>query len=110
MKTIYTVRSGDSLSIIARDELDDMSQWPVIALLNSIEWPYVIRPGQVLWLPAGEPDGPVTMKPQPGQYDAILTGGVTRDTLQPGSATAPQPSFTPAMLLIAVAVAVAFWR
>lgn len=47
----YTVKSGDSLSKIARDVLGDMSRWPEIAALNTLRAPYVIHPGQVLQLP-----------------------------------------------------------
>lgn len=47
----YTVKSGDSLSKIARDVLGNMSLWPDIAALNNIVKPYTIFPGQVLRLP-----------------------------------------------------------
>lgn len=48
---IYRVKSGESLSIIARDLLGDMQRWPEIAFLNGISHPYFIYPGQVLELP-----------------------------------------------------------
>ncbi len=48
----YVVRSGDSLSRIARDVLGDMARWPELAALNAIEAPYTIYPGQVITLPA----------------------------------------------------------
>jgi LysM repeat protein len=51
MATLYTVKPGDSLSIIARDVLGDMGLWPVIASQNKIQAPYIIRPGQTLTLP-----------------------------------------------------------
>lgn len=47
----YVVRSGDSLSRIARDVLGNMARWPDLARLNAIESPYTIYPGQVLELP-----------------------------------------------------------
>ncbi len=50
--TSYVVRSGDSLSRIARDVLGNMGRWPELARLNAIESPYTIYPGQVLELPA----------------------------------------------------------
>ncbi len=48
---IYRVKSGESLSIIARDLLGNVERWPEIAFLNSIRHPYFIYPGQVLELP-----------------------------------------------------------
>lgn len=48
---IYRVKSGESLSIIARDMLGDMQRWPEIAFLNGVSFPYFIHPGQVLQLP-----------------------------------------------------------
>lgn len=50
-KRNYIVATNDSLSIIARDELMDISRWQEIAYINSIESPYRIYPGQVLLLP-----------------------------------------------------------
>jgi LysM repeat protein len=47
----YIVRSGDSLSKIARDVLGDMRRWPQIAAANRLSAPYTIRAGQVLQLP-----------------------------------------------------------
>lgn len=48
----YVVKSGDSLSIIARDVLGNLARWPELAALNAIEAPYTIYPGQVIELPA----------------------------------------------------------
>lgn len=48
---MYEVRPGDSLSIIARDVLGDVSRWPEIAALNNIREPYIIEVGQLLELP-----------------------------------------------------------
>ena len=50
-KRLYIVQSGDSLSIIARDQLGDLSRWPEIAYINSISKPYTIQPGQTILLP-----------------------------------------------------------
>lgn len=57
----YTVKQGDTLSIIARDVLNDISRWPEIAKLNNLSPQptlvatnnpiYLIFPGQVLTLP-----------------------------------------------------------
>jgi len=50
----YTVKSGDSLSKIARSELGDASKWPEIFEANrdKISNPDLIHPGQVLNLPS----------------------------------------------------------
>lgn len=48
---IYKVKSGESLSIIARNMLGNLNRWPEIAFLNGIRHPYFIYPGQVLELP-----------------------------------------------------------
>ena len=49
--TTYTVKGGDTLSLIAERMLGDMSRWPEIATLNKIPTPNLILPGQVLQLP-----------------------------------------------------------
>lgn len=49
--TSYTVKAGDSLSLIARNVLGDTTKWPEIARLNALAAPYTIRVGQVLKLP-----------------------------------------------------------
>ena len=54
-KRIYTVQTNDTLSIIARDELGDISRWQEIAYINSIRAPYIIYPGQQILLPSDEP-------------------------------------------------------
>ena len=53
----YTVKAGDSLSKIARDELGDMNRWKEIASLNGISSPYTIYPKQKLKLPAYKSGG-----------------------------------------------------
>lgn len=50
MKT-YTVKNGDSLSLIAQNELHDITRWPEIAELNKITSVDLIYPGQTLTLP-----------------------------------------------------------
>ncbi|MEU4428655.1 LysM peptidoglycan-binding domain-containing protein [Actinoplanes sp. NPDC024001] len=57
----YTVRSGDTLTRIAQNELGDGNRWPEIFLLNRavIRNPNRIFPGQVLVLPPREPAGPI---------------------------------------------------
>jgi nucleoid-associated protein YgaU len=51
---VYVVKSGDSLSKIAKQELGDASRWPEIYEANKdqIKDPNLIHPGQELKLPA----------------------------------------------------------
>ncbi len=50
----YTVKSGDSLSKIAKRELGNAKHWPLIFQANrdQLENPDLIHPGQVLKIPA----------------------------------------------------------
>jgi LysM repeat protein len=66
----YEVQPGDSLSIIARDILGDVSRWPEIAALNNIPDPYVIRVGQLLRLPKSRP---VPVQLPAGTPDTVMT-------------------------------------
>lgn len=47
----YTVQAGDSLTLIAREQLNDGAQWKKIADINRLTKPYRIKAGQVLLLP-----------------------------------------------------------
>ena len=59
---LYTVRAGDTLSRIARDQLGNADRWPEIFVLNRaiIRHPDRIFPGQVLTLPSA----PITPRPR----------------------------------------------
>lgn len=59
---IYEVKKGDSLSIIARDVLGDISRWPEIAKLNNLLEPYTIFPGAQLLLPESHALGPIIIE------------------------------------------------
>jgi len=50
----YIVETGDTLSIIAREQLNDLSRWQELAYMNSIKAPYTIYPGQTIMLPGNE--------------------------------------------------------
>ncbi len=95
-KRAYTVKAGDSLSIIARDELGDISRWPEVAYINSISAPYTIFPGQNILLPVnGEP----------------LAFEITEYAPEPnGTAAEKKAGFelTPATLAIGLAVVAVF--
>ena len=54
MQRIYQVRSGESLTSIARDVLGDMDRWKELAHINGLQHPYIIRVGQVIELPTAE--------------------------------------------------------
>lgn len=49
----YTVKAGDSLSSIARDQLGDANRWKDIASLNRLS-STLIRPGQILQIPGAD--------------------------------------------------------
>lgn len=59
---IYQVKSGDTLSKIARDVLGDLDAWPKIAQLNNLVAPYTIYPGMQLMMPDLEVLGPVVVQ------------------------------------------------
>ncbi|HME65478.1 MAG TPA: transglycosylase family protein [Streptosporangiaceae bacterium] len=66
----YTVKSGDSLSVIAERSYHNQNAWPVLywANRNRIHWANVIEPGQVLRIPvkpAQIPDPPSLLGPAP---------------------------------------------
>lgn len=48
----YTVKSGDSLSLIAKNVLGNVQRWPEIARLNGLTAPYTLRVGQTLQIPS----------------------------------------------------------
>jgi len=54
-KTMYTVKSGDSLSKIAKEVYGDPMKYPVIFEANTpmLKNPDLIYPGQVLYIPQG---------------------------------------------------------
>lgn len=62
---IYQVKSGDSLSAIARDALGDIDLWPRIAKLNNLVAPYKIFPGMQLMLPESQTTPAPATTPKP---------------------------------------------
>ena len=92
-KRLYTVREGESLSVIARDELGDINRWPELAYINSLSAPYTIFVGQTIMLPVdGDP----------------LTFEITQYAPAPSNGTAATKTaafeLTPATLAIGLAV------
>jgi LysM repeat protein len=66
----YTVKAGDSLSVIAERSYHNQNAWPVVywANRNRIHWANVIEPGQVLRIPvkpAQIPAPPSLLGPAP---------------------------------------------
>lgn len=101
-KRAYIVQAGDSLSIIARDELGELSRWREIAYINSISAPYTIQPGQVISLPVDTGGLPITIT----DYARPPTNG-------DGEPKQAAFEFSPATIAIAgiIAVAVFFmWK
>lgn len=88
---IYQVKSGDSLSIIARDVLGDINEWPKIAQLNNLVAPYTVFPGQQLMMPDVDVLGPIVVQAkrrpdptragEPAPRQASLALGLTREQL-----------------------------
>lgn len=96
MTDIYTVQSGESLSIISRDVLGDINKWKELAFLNGLSHPYFIYPGQILELP-----------PEKGSeifevFNPVAVASIAEKT---------GFSFSPAtVILLAVGAALLFWR
>lgn len=67
--TDYTVKEGDTLSLIAGSQLGDASRWQEIATLNSLEDANIITVGQTLKLPQGNATPPTTTQPSPETSD-----------------------------------------
>lgn len=58
---IYQVKSGDTLSSIAKDVLGDAARWPEIAKLNNVVDVNMIFPGAQLLMPAADKLEPITI-------------------------------------------------
>lgn len=99
-KRLYTVKAGESLSIIARDQLQDISRWPEIAYINSISEPYTIHPGQQILLPVDD---------QPLAIVIDKYGGVSTTSGGGGATKQAAFEFSPATLALAGIVAVALF-
>lgn len=41
----YTIKQGDTLQLIAQNELGDLSRWPELASYNSLSYPYIVNSG-----------------------------------------------------------------
>lgn len=95
-KRAYTVQAGDSLSIIARDQMGELARWPEIAYINQIASPYTIYPGQTIMLPVDSGGLPVEIT----EYTrAPANGG--------GEPKTAAFVFSPATLAIAAIIAAA---
>ena len=93
----YTVKEGDSLSIIARDVLRDMSRWPEIAELNNVKAPFTIFPGQTLTLPSDE---------APTTTDFYKGGAGKRGEVAPTASPAPGGGFLSTLNLPLISLAI----
>lgn len=73
----YTVQKGDSLLSIAKTQLGNATKWPLIAIKNNIQAPYVIHPNDVLDL-----DVDMSVTPQnaePSRATNVFVGAVASD-------------------------------
>ncbi len=50
-KRLYQSKAGESLKSIAATQLGDESRWQELAYINSIEYPYMLKPGQLVLVP-----------------------------------------------------------
>jgi len=90
----YTVRQGDSLSKIAKQQLGSARRWKEIAELNNLRDPYKLRLGQKLFLPddgaalvpSGPPDAIVRpVDPQPVVQPPRQSGPSWMSLMPPGN-------------------------
>lgn len=73
----YTVKPGDTLSLIARDVLGDLSRWPEIMDGNGLDSSDIF-PGQVLILPD-------LVSPNPARAAADVVPVTSRGVVPPGA-------------------------
>lgn len=71
-EALYTVQPGDTLSSIAKTQLNDAAAWKRLQAMNKIANPHVLTPGTSLRLPRGQA-GAV-----PAQVDVVLVKGDVR--------------------------------
>ncbi len=102
---IYRVKSGESLSIIAKNLLGDMQRWPEIAFLNGISHPYFIYPGQVLELPLEKGSDIIEVEAAP----VMLYVSKPRTAAAPIAQTARIPISPATLGLLAVGAALLFF-
>ena len=92
----YTVKAGDSLSVIAERSYHNQKAWPVLYWANRsrIHWANVIEPGQVLRIPvepARIPDPPALLGPAP--VTAAPEAATAQGATYVGSTATPGGSF-----------------
>lgn len=74
----YVVRSGETLSSIAQQELGSKTKWKEIAELNNLVAPYRLRLGAVLRISGDEP-----LPPTPADSSALAAPSLPATALQP---------------------------
>lgn len=80
--SLYVVKSGDNLSLIAEHVLGNVALWPEIARLNNIPGPnYVITVGETLHLPDASSPAPV---PASSAAAPATTGTTAAASSSPG--------------------------
>lgn len=96
----YTVKAGDSLSVIAERSYHNQNAWPVLywANRNRIHWANVIEPGQVLRIPvkpAKIPDPPSLLGPAPAPVAETAAPEATAEAAPSQGAADVSSSATP---------------
>ena len=100
----YTVKTGDSLSVIAKRSYHNQNAWPVLYWANRsrIHWANVIEPGQVLRIPvkpARIPDAPGLLGPalapaaETAVPEATPASATAQGAADVGSSATPGGSF-----------------
>ncbi|HEY2523252.1 MAG TPA: transglycosylase family protein [Streptosporangiaceae bacterium] len=92
--TKYTVKSGDSLSAIAKHVYSESAAWPVIYYANrgQIKWANVISAGQKLTIPAK----PAKIPAAPSQLGPVVPAPVHTSTASTATESAPVTQSAPA--------------
>ena len=49
--SVYIVKDGDTLDVIAARILGDVTKWQKLAIINAIRDPRALTPGQIIRLP-----------------------------------------------------------
>jgi len=91
----YTVRDGDTLSSIARDQMGDPAAWPAIWQANQpvMTDPDVLAVGQVVTIPP--PGTPVPPAPAHQRQQAVVQPVAVARTPRVGTAPSPAPAPAP---------------
>lgn len=87
-KRLHQVRAGETLKSLALGVLGEEDRWQEIAYINSLSYPYMLKPGELILIPEngaplevvitkGQPP-PVSAanEPSPAEWAALAVGAV----------------------------------